>query len=168
MPQQFSNPANPEAHRQTTARELLEQFDRIDAFVAGVGTGGTITGVGGVLRERMPGVRIVAVEPASSPVLADGEPGFHKIQGIGAGFVPDILDTGVYDEIIAVSDDDAIACTRRLACEEGLLLGISAGANCHAALQVAERLGPGKTVVTVFCDTGERYLTTDLFGAEGI
>jgi cysteine synthase A len=168
MPQQFSNPANPAAHRETTARELLEQFERIDAFVAGVGTGGTITGVGQVLRERMPGILVVAVEPASSPVLSQGEPGFHQIQGIGAGFIPDILDQTVYDEIIAVSDADAAACTRRLASEEGILVGISAGANCHAALQVARRLGAGKTVVTVFSDTGERYLTTDIFQAEAI
>jgi cysteine synthase A len=167
MPQQFSNPANPAVHRETTARELLRQFDRIDAFVAGVGTGGTITGVGQVLREAMPGVAIVAVEPAASPVLSRGEPGYHKIQGIGAGFVPDILDQTVYDEIITVTDDDAAECTRRLARDEGLLVGISAGANCHAALQVARRLGPGKTVVTVFCDTGERYLTTDIFQAGG-
>jgi cysteine synthase A len=168
MPQQFSNPANPAVHRETTARELLRQFDRIDAFVTGVGTGGTITGVGQVLREKMPGITIVAVEPASSPVLSHGEPGFHKIQGIGAGFIPDILDENVYDEVIRVSDEDAAACTRRLARDEALLLGISSGANCHAALQVARRLGPGKTVVTVFCDTGERYLTTEVFQAEGI
>jgi cysteine synthase A len=168
MPQQFNNPANPEAHRLTTARELLEQLPRIDAFVAGVGTGGTITGVGAVLREALPAVRIYAVEPASSPVLSDGSPGFHGIQGIGAGFVPDVLDTHVYDRVITVSDEAAVACTRRLAREEGVLVGISAGANCHAALQVARELGPGKTVVTVFCDTGERYLTTDIFGGEGI
>jgi len=168
MPQQFSNPANPAAHRETTARELLEQFAHIDAFVAGVGTGGTITGVGAVLRDAMPGIAIYAVEPASSPVLSRGEPGFHHIQGIGAGFVPEILDQQVYDAVIAVSDADAAECTRRLAREEGLLVGISAGANCHAALQVARRLGPGKTVVTIFCDTGERYLTTDVFGGEGI
>jgi cysteine synthase A len=115
----------------------------------------------------MKGVQIVAVEPAASPVLSRGEPGFHNIQGIGAGFVPDILDESVYDEIITVTDDDAAACTRRLARDEGILVGISSGANCHAALQMARRLGPGKTVVTVFCDTGERYLTTDVFGAEG-
>ncbi len=168
MPQQFSNPANPDAHRRTTARELLAQFPRIDAFVAGVGTGGTITGVGEVLRETMPGIRIVAVEPASSAVLSHREPGFHKIQGIGAGFVPDILDESVYDEVITVSDEEAAACTRRLAREEGILVGISAGANCCAALDVARRLGHGKTVVTVFCDTGERYLTTDVFQGEGI
>jgi cysteine synthase A len=166
MPQQFSNPANPAVHRETTARELLRQFDRIDAFVAGVGTGGTITGVGQVLRDAMPGITIVAVEPAASPVLSRGEPGYHKIQGIGAGFVPDVLDQDVYDEVIAVTDEDAAACTRRLARDEGILVGISAGANCHAALQVARRLGPGKTVVTIFCDTGERYLTTDVFHAK--
>jgi cysteine synthase A len=168
MPQQFSNPANPAVHRETTARELLRQFERIDAFVAGVGTGGTITGVGQVLRAERPGVRIIAVEPAASPVLSRGEPGFHKIQGIGAGFVPDILDESVYHEIMTVSDADAAACTRRLAREEGIMVGISSGANCHAAMQVARRLGPGKVVVTVFCDTGERYLTTDIFQAEGI
>jgi cysteine synthase A len=167
MPQQFSNPANPAVHRNTTAVELLQQFERIDAFVAGVGTGGTITGVGQVLREKMPGVVIVAVEPASSAVLSHGEPGFHKIQGIGAGFVPSILDQNVYHEVIAVSDEDAAECTRRLARHEGILVGISSGANCHAALQIARRLGPGKTVVTVFADTGERYLTTDLFRGEG-
>jgi cysteine synthase A len=168
MPQQFSNPANPDAHRRTTARELLEQFERIDAFVAGVGTGGTITGVSEVLRAEMPGIRIYAVEPASSPILSGGEPGFHGIEGLGAGFVPDTLDLEAYDEVITVTDEDAGEHTRRLARDEGLLLGISSGANCHAALQVARELGPGKTVVTVFCDTGERYLTTDVFQAEGI
>ena len=168
MPQQFANPANPEVHRRTTAPELLEQFDRIDAFVTGVGTGGTITGVGEVLKERMPGVRIVAVEPASSPVLSGGEPGYHKIQGIGAGFVPEILNTEIYDEVIAVSDADATGSTRRLAKEEGILVGISSGAACVAAIAVARRLGPGTITVVMFPDTGERYLTTDLFHAEGI
>jgi cysteine synthase A len=168
MPQQFSNPANPDAHRRTTAQELLEQFERIDAFVAGVGTGGTITGVGQVLREKMPGVTIFAVEPESSPVLSGGEPDFHGIQGIGAGFVPEILDPHIYDDVIRVSDADAAEVTRQLARKEGLLLGISSGANAAAALRVADALGKGKTVVTVFCDTGERYLTTDLFQGEGI
>jgi cysteine synthase len=168
MPQQFNNPANPEIHRQTTAREILGQLERVDAFVAGVGTGGTITGVGQVLRQEMPGVKIYAVEPASSPVLSGEEPGFHKIQGIGAGFIPEILDTTVYDEVITVSDEDAAHYTRRLARDEGILVGISAGANTYAALQVARQLGKGKTVVTVFPDTGERYLTTEVFQAEGI
>jgi len=168
MPQQFSNPANPEIHRQTTAVELLEQFPRLDAFVAGVGTGGTITGVGEVLKERRPGVKVYAVEPAFSPVLSGGEPGYHKIQGIGAGFVPEVLNTEIYDEIVAVADEEAALYTRRLAREEGILVGISSGANCAAALQVARRLGKGKIVVVIFADTGERYLTTDLFQAEGI
>jgi len=169
MPQQFNNPANPDVHYRTTGPELVGQLDRIDAFVAGVGTGGTISGVGRYLREHVKNqVLIVAVEPKASPVLSGGEPGFHKIQGIGAGFVPHTLDTHVYDEIIQVSDDDATQYARRIAREEGLLVGISSGANCCAALQIAKRIGPGKTVALVFCDTGERYLTTDLFQAEGI
>lgn len=168
MPQQFSNPANPEAHRRTTGQEILRQFEHLDAFVAGVGTGGTITGVGEVLRVQMPGVKIYAVEPDSSAVLSGGEPGFHKIQGIGAGFVPEILDPDIYDGVIRVPDNEAAVFTRRLAREEGLLVGISAGANAWAAMQVARELGKGKTVVTIFCDTGERYLTTEVFQAEGI
>lgn len=168
MPQQFSNPANPDAHRRTTALEILEQCERIDAFVAGVGTGGTITGVGEVLKARKPDVLVVAVEPAASPVLSGGEPGFHTIQGWGAGFVPEILNTAIYDEVITVTDEEAAAYTRRLAKEEGLLAGISCGGACVAAIQVAERLGAGKVVVTVFPDTGERYLTTDLFRTGGV
>ncbi len=168
MPQQFSNPANPEAHRRTTARELLAQCPQIDAFVTGVGTGGTITGVGSVLRRERPGTRIVAVEPASSPVLSGGEAGYHRIQGIGPGFVPEILDRSLIDQIVTVSDDAAEEMTRKLARDEGILVGISSGANCVAALEVAAELGAGNTVVTVFCDTGQRYLTGPLFGPEGI
>jgi cysteine synthase A len=168
MPQQFTNPANPEVHRRTTAREILAQLPNIDAFVAGVGTGGTITGVGEVLRAERRQVHICAVEPASSPVLSGGEPGYHGIQGIGAGFVPEILNTGVYDEVRAVSDADAAAYTRALARYEGLLVGISSGAACAAAIAVARRLGRSATVLTIFADTGERYLTTDLFHVEGI
>jgi len=166
MPQQFDNPANPAAHRATTACELLEQFERIDAFVAGVGTGGTIAGVGEVLRRERPGVRIIAVEPESSPVLSGGEPGSHKIQGIGAGFVPAILPDGAFDEVLRVSDDEAAVYTRRLAAEEGILVGISAGANVCAATRVARELGQGSVVVTVLCDTGQRYLSTEVFGEE--
>jgi len=169
MPQQFANPANAETHYRTTGPELAEQLERIDAFVAGVGTGGTISGVGRYLREKLKNrVLIVAVEPKSSPVLSGGEAGFHKIQGIGAGFVPAILDRSIYDEVLTVTDEQATTLARRLAREEGLMVGISSGANCWAALEIAKRLGPGKTVATVFCDTGERYLTTDLFRAEGI
>jgi cysteine synthase A len=168
MPQQFNNPANPEMHRRTTAQEILEQMPRVDAFVSGVGTGGTITGVGEVLKEKRPGTRVIAVEPSASPVISGGAPGYHKIQGIGAGFVPDNLNRKIIDEIITVSDQDASQTTRRLAREEGMLLGISSGANCWAAMEVAKRLGSGKIVLTVFCDTGERYLTTELFQAEGI
>jgi cysteine synthase A len=168
MPQQFSNPANPEVHRRTTGPEILAQLPELDGFVAGVGTGGTITGAGQVLREARAGIWIAAVEPAASPVLAGGEPGYHHIQGIGAGFVPDNLDTTVYDEVIGVSDEEAITYTRALARYEGLLVGISSGANCAAAVRVAKRLGGRARICTIFCDTGERYLTTGLFRAEGI
>ena len=163
MPQQFNNPANPEIHRRTTAVELLGQFKRIDAFIAGVGTGGTITGVGEVLKDKMKDVRICAVEPAASPVLSGGEPGYHKIQGIGAGFIPAVLNTQIYDELIAVSDEDAALYTRRLALEEGILVGISSGAACCAALKVAKSLGKGHIVVTIFPDKGEHYLSTEIF-----
>jgi cysteine synthase A len=166
MPQQFNNPANPEIHRRTTAVELLKQFKRIDAFVAGVGTGGTITGVGEVLKNNMKDVRICAVEPQSSAVISGGEPGYHKIQGIGAGFVPGVLNRQVLDQVIAVTDEDAAHYTRRLAAEEGLLVGISSGAACCAALKVAKEVGKGHVVVAIFADKGEHYLSTDLFGVK--
>ena len=163
MPQQFINPANPEVHRRTTAREILRATaGRLDAFVAGVGTGGTITGVGEVLKELDPRILVVAVEPARSPVLGGGKAGLHAIQGIGASFVPGVLNREVVDEIIAVRDEDALEMTRRLTREEGLLVGISAGANVHASLVVARRLGAGKRVVTILPDTGERYLSVNL------
>ena len=164
MPQQFENPANPAIHERTTAREILEATDgRIDAFVAGVGTGGTITGVGHVLRREIgAGVRIVAVEPSRSPVLSGGRPGMHNIQGIGASFVPSVLDRDVFDEVMLVEDKDAIAVSLRLAREEGILVGISAGANVFAAQKVSQELEPGQTVVTILCDTGERYLSVSM------
>lgn len=164
-PQQFSNPANPEAHRRGTAEEIWRDTDGdVGAFVAGVGTGGTITGVGGVLRERSPETLIVAVEPASSPVISGGSPGPHKIQGIGAGFVPEVLDRSVIDETIAVSDEDALETARLAALREGILAGISAGANIRAALEVAARPElEGKRVVTVVCDSGERYMSLPFF-----
>jgi len=168
MPQQFANPANPEVHRRTTGPEILRQLGQIDAFVSGVGTGGTITGVGEVLKAERRQVWVAAVEPAASPVLSGGEPGFHRIQGIGAGFIPKVLNTRIYDEVITISDDVAAAHTRSLARHEGLLVGISSGANCAAAIAVGKKLGRGAVVLAVFCDTGERYLTTDLFQAEGI
>ncbi len=168
MPNQFANPANPEVHRRTTAIEILRQMPRLDAFVAGVGTGGTITGVGEVLRAERPGVRIYAVEPASSPVLSGGEPGVHHLQGIGAGFIPSVLNRSVYHEVLRVSEADAIEHARALARYEGILVGPSSGAACAAAIHAARQLGGSATVLTVFCDAGERYLTTNLFQAEGI
>jgi len=163
MPQQFENPANPEAHRQTTALELLDQISRIDAFVAGIGTGGTITGVGEILKERLPQIKIIGVEPASSPVISGGKPGPHKIQGIGAGFIPQVFNQSILDQIYKISNDEAMDTARRLAREEGLLVGISSGAAVAAALKTAETMGEGKTVIALAPDTGERYLSTDLF-----
>ncbi len=165
MPGQFENPANPEVHRRTTAEEIWRDTDgAVDVFVAGVGTGGTVTGVGQVLKSRKPGVTVITVEPDTSLVLSGGKPGPHKLQGFAPGFVPEVLDTKVYSEVITVSFDDAIATARRLAREEGILVGISSGANIWAALQVAGRPEfKGKTIVTIGADTGERYLSSPLF-----
>ncbi len=165
IPQQFRNPANPEIHRKTTAEEIWRDTDgKIDAIVAGVGTGGTITGIASVIKPRRPGFRAIAVEPDASPVLSGGQPGPHKIQGIGAGFIPDVLQKDLLDEVIRVTYEDAIATARRMAREEGILIGISGGAATWAALQVAARKEyAGKTIVVVLPDTGERYLGTELF-----
>jgi cysteine synthase len=169
MPQQFENPANPAIHRATTAEEIWRDTDgAVDVFVAGVGTGGTVTGVGQVLKERKPTVKVYAVEPAESPVLSGGQPGPHRIQGIGAGFVPRVLDVNVYDEIIKVPGDKAMETARALASGEGILVGISAGANAYAAAEIGARPeNRGKLIVTVLCDTGERYLSTPLFADQG-
>jgi len=166
MPQQFSNPANPEIHRRTTAEEIWrDTAGQVDAFVCGVGTGGTITGVGQVLKERRPGVHVVAVEPAASAVLSGGPPGPHKIQGIGAGFVPEVLDRSVIDEVVPVGDEDALAMAREAARREGLLVGISAGAALHAALEIARRTEmAGAQIVTIAPDGGERYVSLPFFG----
>ncbi|HQR16088.1 MAG TPA: cysteine synthase A [Nitrospira sp.] len=164
MPDQFSNPANPAMHRKTTGPEIVDALDgRVDAFVAAVGTGGTITGCGEVIKERNPAAKIVAVEPAGSPVLSGGDPGPHKIQGIGAGFVPKVLNRTLLDRVITVTDDEAYQTAKLLAKKEGLLVGISAGANVFAAQKIAEELGPGKNVVTILCDTGERYISIEKY-----
>jgi len=168
MPMQFSNPDNPAAHRATTAEEIWADTDgKIDILVAGVGTGGTITGNAEVLKARKPGLKAVAVEPAASPVISGGKPGPHAIQGIGAGFIPDVLDTGIIDEIITVSNEDAVRTAKELIRREGILCGISSGANCAAAIELARREeNAGKMIVFVVCDTGERYLSTPLFEEE--
>jgi cysteine synthase A len=164
MPQQFNNPANPRIHRETTAEEILEAFDgQVDAFVAGVGTGGTVSGVGEALKALNADILVVAVEPEKSPVLSGGDPGPHKIQGIGAGFVPEVLDRAVIDRVITVSEEDSFLTAKRSATEEGIFIGISAGANVWAACQVAKELGVGKNVVTVLCDGGEKYISVEQF-----
>ncbi len=164
MPQQFNNPANPEIHRNTTAREIIGDTDgNLDVFVSGVGTGGTVTGVGEIIKKELPNVKIVAVEPQNSPVMSGGKPGPHKIQGIGAGFLPDVLNMDFVDETRKVADDNAFATAKRLAKEEGLLVGISSGAACYVALEIAAEIGAGKRVVVVLPDTGERYFSVGPF-----
>jgi cysteine synthase A len=165
IPQQFQNPANPEVHRKTTAVEIWEDTDgEVDILVSGVGTGGTITGCGEYLKEKKPDIEIVAVEPSDSPVLSGGDPGPHKIQGIGAGFIPCVLDTKIYDRIVTVTNEQAIEAARHLASTEGILAGISAGAACHVAVELSKQPeNAGKTIVFIMCDTGERYLSTDLY-----
>lgn len=167
IPQQFKNVSNPEVHRLTTGPEIVNQMgEQLDAFVSGVGTGGTISGAGAVLKEAYPGIKIVAVEPEDSPVLSGGKPGPHKIQGIGAGFIPDILNTEIYDEVIQIKNDVAMETARKVAKEEGILVGISSGAAINAALQVAKKLGKGKKVLAIIPSNGERYLSTALYQFE--
>jgi cysteine synthase len=167
MPQQFKNEANPEVHRRTTGKEIVEQMPDLDAFVSGIGTGGTISGAGSVLRENIPNVKIYAVEPTDSPVLSGGKPGPHKLQGLGAGFIPDTLNTDIYDEVIQINAEEAFEASRRAAREEGILGGISSGAAISAALKVAKELGKGKKVLAIIPDNGERYLSTPLYQYEG-
>jgi cysteine synthase A len=169
IPEQFSNKANPEIHRKTTALEILKDTDgKVDILVSAVGTGGSITGIAEVLKKHNPDIKIIAVEPTDSPVLSGGKPGPHKIQGIGAGFIPGILNTNIYDEIMKVSYEDALATSRRLAKQEGLLVGVSSGANVFASIEVSKREeNRSKTIVTILCDTGERYLSSGLYDEEG-
>jgi cysteine synthase A len=165
VPQQFENPANVQAHRATTGPEIIEAFEglNLDAFISGVGTGGTVTGTGEVLKEKYPNIEVIAVEPKDSPVLSGGKPGPHKIQGIGAGFVPKVLNTEVYDSIFQVANEDAFDAARKVAREEGVLAGISSGAALYAAIETAKRLGKGKNVLALLPDTGERYFSTALY-----
>ncbi|MCH6267855.1 MULTISPECIES: cysteine synthase A [Neobacillus] len=163
MPQQFKNEANPEVHRKTTGKEIVEQMDQLDGFVSGIGTGGTISGAGSVIREKFPNVKIYAVEPQDSAILSGGKPGPHKLQGLGAGFVPDTLNTEIYDEVVQISTEEAFDASRRAAREEGILGGISSGAAISAALKVAKELGKGKKVLAIIPDNGERYLSTPLY-----
>ena len=169
IPQQFANPANPEIHRRTTALEILKDTDgKIDILVVAVGTGGSITGIGEILKEHIPNIEIITVDPATSPVLSGGKPGPHAIQGIGAGFIPDTLNTEIYGEVLKVSNEDAIKMSKKLAKDEGLLVGISSGANVFASMLVASRKeNKGKTIVTILCDTGERYLSAGLYDEQG-
>ena len=167
MPDQFSNPANPKAHRETTGKEILEQTDKkLDVFVAAAGTGGTLSGVASILKELIPSVKVVVVEPADSPILSGGDPGYHRIEGIGEGFIPKVLDTSLYDDVIAVSDEDAFTMSRRMAKEEGILAGLSSGANVWASLKIAETMEGGR-IVTLVPDCALRYVSTDLFNPSG-
>ncbi|SIS04000.1 cysteine synthase A [Peribacillus simplex] len=163
LPQQFKNEANPDIHSRTTGKEIVEQMDQLDAFVSGIGSGGTISGTGSVLREKYPNIKILAVEPKDSPVLSGGKPGLHKLQGLGPGFIPDTLNTNIYDEIIQVSTKQAYEAARRAAREEGVFGGTSSGAAIHAAIEVAKKLGKGKKVLAIVPDNGERYLSTSLY-----